>query len=91
MKKTLIAATALATLVAGMAATASTAEAKIHVNLNVGIPGIGFGPGYYDSGYGFYDTGYYDASPDCGYVKVKKVMWIDGHKYVSWKSKLVCE
>jgi hypothetical protein len=93
MKKTLIAFAAVATLAVGMAATVSTAEAKIHLhgNINIGLPGIGYGPGYYDSGYGFYDTGFYDDSADCGYVKVKKVMWIDGHKYVTWKKKLVCE
>ncbi len=86
MKKTLIALAATATIAAGMAATASTAEAKVHLNLNVGVPGFIVDPGY---GYGYYDTGYY--APDCGYVKVKKVMWIDGHKYVTWKKKLICE
>lgn len=91
MKKTLIAFAALATIATGMAATASTAEAKLHLHGNINIGLGGFGPGYYDSGYGYYDTGYYDDSPDCGYVTVKKVKWIDGHKYVSWKKKLVCE
>jgi hypothetical protein len=91
MKKTLIAAAALATIAAGMAATASTAEAKIHLHGNINIGLGGFGPAFYDPGYGYYDTGFYDASPDCGYVKVKKVMWINGHKYVTWKNKLICE
>jgi hypothetical protein len=90
MKKTLIALTALAALAAGTAATTTAAQAKIHVDLHLGggfyAPGY-YGPGYYDSGY--YDSGYDDYS-DCGYVTVKKVKWINGHKYVSWKKKLVC-
>ncbi len=84
MKKTLIALTAAASIAAGLAATVSTAEAKVHLNVNVGLPGL-----FVDPGYGYYDTGYY--APDCGYVTVKKVKWIDGVKYVSWKKKLVCE
>jgi hypothetical protein len=82
MKKTLIAFAALASLAAGMAATASTAEAKIHLNLFVN------GGGFYDPGY--YGPSYYDDSPDCGYVTVKKVKWINGHKHVFWKKQLIC-
>ncbi len=84
MKKTLIALAALATIAAGTAATTTAAQAKVHVNLNVGIPGL------IDVGPGYYEPAYYDE-PDCSYVMVKKVKWIDGHKYVSWKKKLVCE
>jgi hypothetical protein len=84
MKKTLIAFAALASIAAGMAATASTAEAKIHLNLNVNA----FGGGFYDPGY--YGPSYYDDEPDCGYVTVKKVKWINGHKHVFWKKQLIC-
>ena len=86
MKKTLIALAALATLAAGTATTTTAAQAKVHVNLNVGVPGL-----YVGSGYGYYEPTYYDYSPDCGYVTVKKVYWIDGHKVIKWKKKLVCE
>jgi hypothetical protein len=90
MKKTLIAAAALASIAAGMAATSTAAQAKVHLNVHLNAFGGGFyDPGYYGSGY--YDTGYYDNDEDCGYVTVKKVKWINGHKYVSWKKKLVCE
>jgi hypothetical protein len=81
MKKTLIAAVALASIAAGMAATASTAEAKVHLNLFVN------GGGFYDPGY--YGPSYYDE-PDCHYATVKKVKWYNGQKHVFWKKKLVC-
>ena len=84
MKKTLIAAAALATLVAGMAATASTAEAKIHVNLNVGLLGGGYGGGFYDPGY------YYDDTPDCGWEYGPVVMWKHHHQVVVYKNHWVC-
>jgi hypothetical protein len=84
MKKTLITFAALSSLAAGMAAAASTAEAKVHVNLNIGLPGIGFGPGYYDSGYG------YDDSPDCGWVYGPVVRWRHGHQVVVYKNHWVC-
>ena len=84
MKKSLIALAALATLAAGTAATTTAAQAKVHVNFNVDVPGLFVGPGYYE-------PAYYDDGPDCGYVTVKKVYWIDGHKVIKWKKKLVCE
>jgi hypothetical protein len=68
-RKTLIALAATAALATGMAATA---EAKTHIDLNIGLGG--FGGGYYGGGYGggYYDDGYYGG--DCGWqwVKVKK-------------------
>jgi hypothetical protein len=86
MKKTLIALAALAALAAGTAATTTAAQAKVHVDVHLG--GGFLDPGYYGPSY--YDTGYYDDSPDCGYVTVKKVKWINGHKHVFWKKQLIC-
>jgi hypothetical protein len=82
MKKTLIAFAALASIAAGLAATASTAEAKVHVNLNIGLGG--FGPGYYESGYGYYDA------PDCGWEYGPVVKWRHGHQVVVYKNRWVC-
>jgi hypothetical protein len=86
MKKTLIAAAALASLAAGMAATASTAEAKIHVNLNVGLlgGGYGYGGGFYDPGY------YYDDTPDCGWEYGPVVKWKHHHKVIVYGKHWVC-
>ena len=83
MKKAFIALAALATLAAGTAAATTAAQAKVHFDVNVGIPGLYVGPGYYE-------PAYYDA-PDCGYVMVKKVKWVHGHRHVFWKKKLICE
>ena len=83
MKKTLIALAALASIAAGMAATASTAEAKIHVNLNVGLLGGGYGGG-------FYDPGYYDDTSDCGWEYGPVVKWKHGHQIVVYKNHWVC-
>ena len=80
MKKTLIAAAALASIAAGMAATTSTAEAKIHVNLNVNA----FGGGFYDPGY------YYDDTPDCSYEYGPVVKWRHGHQVIVYRRHLVC-
>jgi hypothetical protein len=85
MKKTLIAFAAVAAIATGMAATASTAQAKVHLNLFVN--GYG-GGGFYDPGY--YGPSYYDDEGDCHYATIKKVKWINGHKHVFWKQKLVC-
>jgi hypothetical protein len=85
-KTTLIAAAALAAVTAGMT---STANAKVHVDLHFGAPGIYVGHGYYP---GYYPADYY--GDECFYKKVKKVKWHDHggfmHKHVSWKKKLVC-
>ena len=63
--KTLIAAAALTAITAGMA---STAEAKVHFDVNIGVPGIYVGPGY---GYypAYYDDDYYGG--DCFTKQVK--------------------
>jgi hypothetical protein len=88
-KTTLIAAAALAAVTAGMT---STANAKVHVDLHFGTPGIYAGPGYYPGYYPAYDDGYY--GDECFYKKVKKVKWHDHggfmHKHVTFKKKLVC-
>jgi opacity protein-like surface antigen len=82
MKKLLIAAAAIATLAAG----ASAAQAKVNVDFNIGFPGV------YVGGYPTYEpVGYYGYEPDCHYVTVKKVKWVDGHKVVKLKKKLICD
>ncbi|MFO1032652.1 MAG: hypothetical protein U1E15_00600 [Hyphomicrobiales bacterium] len=87
MKKTLIAFAAAATMAAGMAATASTAEAKVHLDVHVGLPGYGYGGGYYP----VYDGPYfYDDGPGCGYEWVKHKKWIHGHKKVWFTKEYVC-
>lgn len=50
MKKSLIAAAALAAAIAGMSATSAQAG-KIHVDVGLGL----YGPGYYGYGYPIYD------------------------------------
>jgi ABC-type nitrate/sulfonate/bicarbonate transport system substrate-binding protein len=84
MKKLLIALAAVATLAAG----ASAAQAKVHFDINVGLPGVYVNPGYAPI-YVADDYGY--DEPTCHYVKVKKVKWVNGYKVVSFKKKLVCE
>ncbi len=87
--KSLIAAAAITVAAAGMA---STAEAKVHFDVNVGVPGIYVGHGYYPGYYPVYDDGYSDGyyDEDCGWKKVKKVKWHNGHKHVVIKKKWVC-
>jgi hypothetical protein len=82
MKKTLIAFAAVASITAGMAATASTAEAKVHLNvfLNAG--------GFYDPGY--YGPSYYDDTPDCGWEYGPVVKWKHHHKVVVYGKHWVC-
>jgi hypothetical protein len=77
MKKILIATAAVAALAAG----ASAAQAKVHFDVNIGLPGV-YAPVYEPVGYGY--------EPDCHYVTVKKVKWVNGYKVVKFKQKLVC-
>ncbi|CAN5475742.1 hypothetical protein BH10PSE7_BH10PSE7_14930 [soil metagenome] len=72
--KTLIAASAIAATLA-VAAPITQAEAKTHVNLNIGFGIGGFGPGY---GYGGYDGGYYEPAYNPGISCMK------GAKIVKW-------
>jgi hypothetical protein len=76
MKKILIATAAVAALAAG----ASAAQAKVHFNVNIGLPL--YAPVYEPVGY--------DYEPDCHYVTVKVVKWVNGYKVVKFKQKLVC-
>jgi hypothetical protein len=77
MKKILIALAAVTALGAG----ASAAQARVNVDLYLGgFGGYGHNPHY---------TSYYDE-PDCHYVRVKKVFWVDGYRVVKYKKKLVC-
>jgi hypothetical protein len=79
MKKFIIAATAVAALAAGSAA----AQAKVNINLDFGLYGhSGYGHAYEPVGYGY--------EPDCHYVTVKKVKWVNGYKVVKYVKKLVC-
>ena len=78
MKKILIATAAVAALAVG----ASAAQAKVHFDVNIGLPL--YAPVYEPVGYG------YDYEPDCHYVTVKKVKWVNGYKVVKYKQKLVC-
>jgi hypothetical protein len=78
MKKILIATAAVAALAAG----ASAAQAKVHFNVNLGLPL--YAPVYEPVGYG------YGYEPECHYVTVKKVKWVNGYKVVKYKQKLVC-
>jgi hypothetical protein len=82
MKKTLIALAAVATLAAGMAATSTAAQAKIHVDLHLG--GYGYGGGFYDPGY------YYDDTPDCGWEYGPVVKWKHHHQVVVYGKHWVC-
>jgi hypothetical protein len=84
MKKLII---ALAT-VSALAAGASAAQAKVHLDINIG----GFYPGAYDAPYypDYYEpVGYY--APKCHFVNVKVVKWVYGEKVVVWKKKKVCK
>lgn len=81
MKKTIIAIAAVSALAAG----ASAAQAKVHFDVNVGLPGLYVNPGYTP----YYEPTGYDES-DCHYVKVKKVFWRNGYKVVKFKTKLIC-
>jgi hypothetical protein len=80
MKKILIATAAVAALAAG----ASAAQAKVHFDVNIGVPGF-YAPIYEPVGYG------YGYDPECHYVTVKKVKWVNGYKVVKFKKKLVCD
>jgi ABC-type sugar transport system substrate-binding protein len=76
MKKIIIALAAVSALAAG----ASAAQAKVHFDVYLGH---GYNP-YYAPVYSGYE-------PECHYVKVKKVFWKHGYKYVKFQKKLVCD
>ncbi len=50
-------------------------------------------PGYSNHGYYNYlsEPVYSYNEPECGYVRVKKVFWHDGYKYVKFVTKQVCD
>jgi hypothetical protein len=52
--------------------------------VNIGVPGF-YAPIYEPVGYG------YGYDPECHYVTVKKVKWVNGYKVVKFKKKLVCD
>ena len=81
MKKIIIALAAVSALAVG----ASAAQAKVHFDVNIGLPGLYVNPGYNT----YYEPIGYDE-PECHYVKVKKVFWKHGYKYVKYVNKLVC-
>ena len=85
MKKILIALAAVTTLAAG----ASAAQAKVHFDVNVGLPGLYVGHGGYAPVY-VSDDYYGYEEPSCHYVKIKKVKWVNGYKVITFKKKLVC-
>ena len=67
MKKTIIALFAGVALFAGLS---STADAKVHVNVYLGVPYYDYqvGPGYmYNDNYGWYDPGYSRPGYGMGY------------------------
>ena len=80
MKKIILATAAVAAIAAGT----SAAQAKVNLDLHIGLPGL-YAPAYEPVGYYGYDE------PDCHYVTVKKVKWVNGYKVVKFKKKLVCD
>jgi hypothetical protein len=93
IRKTLIALAAAGALATGFAATATTAQAKTFVDVNVdlgGGSGGGYGGGYddgYDS-YGGYDDGY-GYGYGCGFKWVTYKQWNPWHTAFRWKHKKV--
>lgn len=79
IKSTLLALSAVAALAIGASATA---QAKVHFGLSFGFPSYGYAPLYVGDGYGY--------EPECHYVTVKKVKWVNGYKVVKFQKKLVC-
>jgi hypothetical protein len=84
MKKFIIALAAVSALAAG----ASAAQAKAHFDLYFGGNGYGGHHGHYNN---HYEPAYSGYEPECHYVKVKKVFWQNGYKYVKFQTKLVCD
>jgi hypothetical protein len=81
IKSTLIAVSAVAALAVG---ASSAAQAKLHFDVNIQFPGTyGYGPVYVADNYGY--------EPECHYVTIKKVKWVNGYKVVKFKKKLVCD
>jgi hypothetical protein len=85
MKKLII---AIAT-VSALAAGASAAQAKVHFDVHVGVPG------YYPAYEAPYYPDYYEPvtyyAPKCHFVKVRVVKWVYGEKVVVWRNKRVCK
>jgi hypothetical protein len=85
MKKIIIALTAVAALAAGSAA----AQAKVNIDLNIGLPGLHIGHGYVPA---YEPVGYYGYDePECHYATKKIVKWHKGYKIVKFKKVLVCD
>jgi hypothetical protein len=76
IRKLIIASAAVATIAT---AASSAANAKVHFDVNVGVPGVYVGGPYYPS-YPVYDAGYGygEYEDDCGFKIVKKKKWIPG-------------
>lgn len=85
IRKSLIALSTAAVMATGIAATASTAEAKTHLNIGVYVPGIsvGYGDGYWDGDY---------YGDDCHYEWKAYKKWNKTHTAFKIKHKqvLVC-
>jgi ABC-type nitrate/sulfonate/bicarbonate transport system substrate-binding protein len=73
IRKLLIASAAVAAIAT---AASSSANAKVHFDINVGVPGVYAGGGY--PVYGGYDDGYYDDE-NCGFKVVFKKKWNWNH------------
>jgi hypothetical protein len=88
LRKTLIALAATAAIATGMA---GAAQARTHIDLNLGLGG--FGGGYYGGGYygGGYGGGYYDDDygSDCGWRWVNVKKWNHWHTAYIIKHKKV--
>lgn len=76
LKSALIAFSAVAALAVG---ASSAAQAKLHFNVQIVLPG----PVYVADNYGY--------EPECHYVTIKKVKWVHGYKVVKFTQKLVCD
>jgi hypothetical protein len=77
IRKLLIAGAAVAAIAT---AASSAAQAKVHFDVNVGVPGVYVGgPAYYPPSYPVYDAGYDDYDDDCGFKVVIKKKWNWNH------------
>ena len=91
--KSLIAAAAIATTFA-VASPVQQAEAKTHIDLNIGVGIGGFYPGYYEPGYyPVYNPGYISCNKGrkivdwSGFNNVHPVdCSLPGYKYTAWKN-----
>jgi hypothetical protein len=79
IRKALIALAATGALATGFAASATTAQAKTFIDIDVGFGG-GYGGGWYGGGYGGYG---------CGYEWVTYKRWNKWHTAFQWRHKKV--